>query len=196
MWPAPWVGLVAGWRSVERNLDLFLFLFRQHRRQHCYCLLMHYFALFSCGRQRRQMAWLASVVAEGSWHTRISRSFCSLKIHKFPVAASQITRQMCGTHATVGRGRCCTLCVLHVARCLLPVAAWVMSKVGVYGSCKLLAKWNSISQAKVVIAAATAGCKQASRQPCNPAACNLTTFAQRARRDSNLTMRNHIKPTA
>lgn len=78
-----WAGLgCSGCRSRQRNLDLFsrvsslpspvwglfLFLFRQHRRQHCYCLLMHYFALFSCGRQRQQQVagrWRCPSLAVG-----------------------------------------------------------------------------------------------------------------------------------
>lgn len=76
---------------------LFLFLFRQHRRQHCYCLLMHYFALFSCGRQQQQVA--AAAQADGvarAWqwasvqHTNLFFfAVCGeLKIHKFPTATA------------------------------------------------------------------------------------------------------------
>lgn len=135
MWPVPHEmdcnGL--GWAALAADLGngiwicflespvwgLFLFLFRQHRRQHCYCLLMHYFALFSCGRQQQQVA--AAAQADGfarAWqwatvqHTNLFFfAVCGeLKIHKFP------TSQMCCTHAK-GRGQgaseagsCYTLC--------------------------------------------------------------------------------------
>lgn len=74
---------------------LFLFLFHQHRRQHCYCLLMHYFALFSCGRQQQQVVAQADGVARAwQWasvqHTNLFFfAVCGeLKIHKFPTATA------------------------------------------------------------------------------------------------------------
>lgn len=147
-----WAGLgYSGCRSRQRNLDLFsrvsslpspvwglfLFLFRQHRRQHCYCLLMHYFALFSCGRQRQQqVAAAAAAQADGvarAWqwasvqHTNLFFfAVCGeLKIHKFS------TSQMCCTHARGGAGGRGQVKLEVVTPCVLRPSAWIMSRVGV-----------------------------------------------------------------
>lgn len=76
-----WIAMGLGWAALAAEISptesgsslpspvwgLFLFLFRQHRRQHCYCLLMHYFALFSCGRQAAAASSSSSSSSEGRW---------------------------------------------------------------------------------------------------------------------------------